>query len=62
MIPKDCERFADVGFTIADVSRRITPEATPVPAGRQGRLVVHTVRIRFDAGFAWRNYSRDGVS
>ena len=62
MIPKDCKRLAEVDFPIAEVSRRIAPEARPVPAGRQGRPVVYTLLIRSDVGFAWRNYSRDGGS
>ncbi len=62
MIPKDCKRRADVDFPIAEVSRRITAEARPVPGRRQGRPVVHKLLIRSDTGFAWRNYSRDGAS
>jgi len=62
MIPKDCKRLAEVDFPIAEVSRRITPEARPVRAGRPARPVVHTLLIRSAAGLAWRNYSRDGVS
>ena len=62
MIPKYYKRLAEVDFPIAEVPLRITPEARPVPAGRQGRPVVHTLLIRSDAGFAWRNYSRDGGS
>jgi len=62
MIPKDCKRLPEVDFPIAEVSRRITPEARPVPAGRQARPVVHTPLIRSDCGFAWCNYSRDGGS
>jgi len=60
MIPKDCKRLAEVHCSIAEVSRRITPKARPVPAGRQGRPVVQTLLIRSDVGFVWRNYSRDG--
>lgn len=62
MIPRDCKRLVEVDFPSAEMSRRITPEARPVPAGRQGRPVVHTPLIRSDAGFAWRNYSRNGGS
>ena len=62
MIPEDCKRLAEVEFPIAEMSRRITTEARPVPAGRQGTPAVHTLRIRSDAGFAWCNYSRDGGS
>jgi hypothetical protein len=62
MIPKGCKRLAGVDFPIAGVSRRTTPEARRVPAGRQGRPVVHTTLIRSDAGFPWRNYSREGGS
>ena len=57
MIPKDCKRLAEVDFPIAEVSRHITQEARPVPAGRQGRPVVQTLLIRSDA-----NYSRNGGS
>jgi hypothetical protein len=60
MTPKDCKRLAEVVFPIAEVPRRITPEGSPVHAERQGSPVVHTRLIRSDAGFAWRNYSRDG--
>lgn len=62
MIPKDCKRLAEVDFPIAEVPRRITPEGSLVHAGRQGRPVVHTLLMRTDAGFALRNYSRDGGS
>lgn len=62
MIPKDCKRLAEVDSPIAEVSRRIAQEAGPVPARRQGRPVVHALLIRSDAGFTWRNYSRDGGS
>lgn len=62
MIPKDGKRLAEVDFPLSEVSRRITPEARPVPARRQGRPVVHALLIRSDAGFAWLNYSRDGGS
>lgn len=62
MIPKDCMRLAEVNFPIAEVSRRITPEAKAVLVGGQGRPAVHTLLVRSDAGFACRNHSRDGVS
>lgn len=62
MMPKDHKCLDYVDFPIAEVSRPITPEAAPVPAGEQARLVVHTLLIRSDAGFAWRNYTQDGVS
>ncbi len=62
MIPKDCKRLAEVDFPIAEVSRRITSAARPVRAARPGRPVVHMLLISSAAGFAWHNYSRDGVS
>ena len=62
MMPKDHKCLDDLNFPIAEVSRPITPKATPVPAGRQAGLVIHTLLIRSDAGFGWRNYSQDGVS
>ena len=62
MIPKDCKRLAEVDFLIAEVPRRVTPDARPVRAGRPGGPVVHALHIGSDAGFAWRNHSRDGVS
>lgn len=62
MIPNDCKHLAEVDFPIAEASRPITPEARPIRAGRQGGSVVHTLLIRATAGFAWRNYSREGVS
>jgi hypothetical protein len=55
MMPKKCNR-------LAEVARRITPEARPVRAGQTRGPVVHTLLMRPASGLAWRNHSRDGVS